>query len=900
MAIAWSTAAVSRSKQASRCAASVNRAASQSAAACCGGSPRRDRARAFAALVPVSAKAAAISREIACSHEFPQSCWLSTYAGASRTAQASAVAKLIQRFDNLPGTRLASVASLSTLHLSQGAVRQSCVCRSTAAVPSRAASEGEDFNEARFPSALAHDHPLGWCRHGRHACVCAGDAAGMPAGTFRTRRAIRRHVRDGTQPETRGQPTVSVDATRRASRSELRAGHRHHRLAHSAAEPDLGQPGDGAVEPGSQASGHDPHRGSDQLAAAVVRGPGFEHFERRDRYRDGQPSRPRLEAHPGADQRPSSAAGRSARPRSPDINFVPATLIKRVDVLTGGASSVYGADAVAGVVNFIMDTTFRGLRIDAQASDVHALTIDAGQRASSTPNDGRAASVPPHGMSTNGGAQDIAGVVRRRVRRRPRQRHGLCDLSPAGRGARSRAATIRSARSAPIRAAHSRHTASLYCGGSCDLGRKAAFACSIRRRHAAVQRHVVTATSSFRARRCSTSRRTTTSSARTSATRSARSPNMRSARAAKPYLEAMFMNDHTDAQIAPSGNFGNTTYVNCDNPLLSAQELDIICRRATSFTNPALVNRQPVCHRKLASVLIGRRNVEGGGRDDDLEHTAWRIVAGIRGDLLKGLSYDAYYQFGTTPRSADLTTTTSRSRACNRASSTSVTDPGTGLPVCRSVLTGDDPNCVPYNIFTTGGVTPAALDYLQIPALPARQRQRDHRPRRLHVHGGEYGVADAVVGHRHRPQRRRRVSQGGARLPARPRIPAAAISPARAVRLSGPRPVRRSRNVRRVQVPIVEPQFHRGAERQRRLSLLGLQGRAIDTTSTPTRTSCRSSSLRSTTSASAPATTARFARRTSSNCSSPPASALGGTDDPCASAGRHRRRSRWRSASTPA
>jgi outer membrane receptor for ferrienterochelin and colicin len=57
-------------------------------------------------------------------------------------------------------------------------------------------------------------------------------------------------------------------------------------------------------------------------------------------------------------------------PRSPvaDINFIPASLVKRVDVLTGGASSVYGADAVAGVVNFIIDTNFRGLRIDAQAS----------------------------------------------------------------------------------------------------------------------------------------------------------------------------------------------------------------------------------------------------------------------------------------------------------------------------------------------------------------------------------------------------------------------------------------------------------------------------------------------------------------------------------------------------
>ena len=71
--------------------------------------------------------------------------------------------------------------------------------------------------------------------------------------------------------------------------------------------------------------------------------------------------------------------GRRLQPGDPtaggnvaDINFIPSSMIKRVDVLTGGASSVYGADAVAGVVNFIMDTNYRGLRIDAQASDVHA------------------------------------------------------------------------------------------------------------------------------------------------------------------------------------------------------------------------------------------------------------------------------------------------------------------------------------------------------------------------------------------------------------------------------------------------------------------------------------------------------------------------------------------------
>jgi outer membrane cobalamin receptor len=51
-----------------------------------------------------------------------------------------------------------------------------------------------------------------------------------------------------------------------------------------------------------------------------------------------------------------------------DLNFIPATLIDRVDVVTGGASAVYGADAVAGVVNFIMMKNFEGVRLDAQVS----------------------------------------------------------------------------------------------------------------------------------------------------------------------------------------------------------------------------------------------------------------------------------------------------------------------------------------------------------------------------------------------------------------------------------------------------------------------------------------------------------------------------------------------------
>ena len=45
-----------------------------------------------------------------------------------------------------------------------------------------------------------------------------------------------------------------------------------------------------------------------------------------------------------------------------DVNTIPSQLLQRVDVVTGGASAAYGSDAVAGVVNFVLDTHFTGLK----------------------------------------------------------------------------------------------------------------------------------------------------------------------------------------------------------------------------------------------------------------------------------------------------------------------------------------------------------------------------------------------------------------------------------------------------------------------------------------------------------------------------------------------------------
>ncbi|AOH82619.1 hypothetical protein AWL63_00070 [Sphingomonas panacis] len=52
---------------------------------------------------------------------------------------------------------------------------------------------------------------------------------------------------------------------------------------------------------------------------------------------------------------------------SVDINVLPQELVQRVDVVTGGASAAYGSDAVAGVVNFVLDTRFTGLKAEIQS-----------------------------------------------------------------------------------------------------------------------------------------------------------------------------------------------------------------------------------------------------------------------------------------------------------------------------------------------------------------------------------------------------------------------------------------------------------------------------------------------------------------------------------------------------
>jgi iron complex outermembrane receptor protein len=436
-------------------------------------------------------------------------------------------------------------------------------------------------------------------------------------------------------------------------------------------------------------------------------------------------------------------------PRSPypDINFIPALAVDRIDVLTGGASSVYGADAVAGVVNFIMDTKFEGIRMDAQYSffdHVNNDNVGGYQQANAARG-----FLPPTGHTTDGSTVDASLVIgagfddnhghitayasyRRQhfVLQRDRD-YSFCalgDLTPA------KAATA---------------GRNFNCGGS-NTSANGTFFTNVGTFQVGTGRNFVPNNTPFNYGPYNYYQRPDERYTFGAFADYEISP------ALHPYLEAMFMDDRSISQVAPSGDFGNTTTLNCDNPLLSAQQRSIVCSPANlvGFSAPTAANpagTPPTVFRDqngnpyfkgIAYVL--RRNVEGGGRRDDLQHTDYRIVAGLRGDLGGGFSYDASYQYGRVVFAETFFNDFSITRIARALDV--VAGPG-GAPVCRSVLTGADPNCVPYDVFAPGGITPAALNYLQTPGFSRGNTQEAIATASVTAKLGEYGLQSPWASH---------------------------------------------------------------------------------------------------------------------------------------------------------
>lgn len=423
-----------------------------------------------------------------------------------------------------------------------------------------------------------------------------------------------------------------------------------------------------------------------------------------------------------------------------DLNAIPGAIVKRVDVLTGGASSVYGADAVAGVVNFVMDTDFTGFRVDGQYS-----FYNHKNRANSNVTNALAARNfgAPRGMTTDGGTVDVTLAFGANFGEDNRGHitayAGYRKIDAVTQDNRDYSACALSANTAAATTTLGRE---YNCGGSATSANGTFFDAASTTYQLGPNRTFIPGTTPFNF----------------APTNYYQRPDERYtagffasyeiSEAIKPYAEFMFMDDRTVAQIAPSGNFGNTFSVNCDNPLLSAQQRAIVCAPANLLTAPdgSVVAGQPAFQFidpvTGASYTRGflqplRRNVEGGPRRDDLQHTSYRFVAGVKGDLDSVWNYDAFYQYGRTNFAETYFNDFSVSRLTNAMDV--ITGPG-GTPICRSAQAGgSDPNCVPYDIYG-GGVSAAALNYLQVPGFQRGLNTEQVVNASISGQLGEYGL----------------------------------------------------------------------------------------------------------------------------------------------------------------
>ena len=388
---------------------------------------------------------------------------------------------------------------------------------------------------------------------------------------------------------------------------------------------------------------------------------------------------------------------------APDLNTIPAPLIKRVDVLTGGASTTYGSDAMAGVVNFVMDTDFEGVRGGVQyasynhnnnnqlAQDINAAAGFDAPTGSVWDGEAINANVALGGKFADGKGHASVYLDYRKI-------------DELTKGSRDYLNCFVDA-----------DTTGPFCGGSSTspMGRFRPFDVngdpnpngpdfSI---GGANGDQLVPGFPLFNYAPYNYIQRPDTK------WNAGAFANYEINKHFDVYMEVMYMNNGTDAVIAPSGNFNTYTQINCDNPMLSEQQHDLICVQG-GYAND-----------ETADMWILRRNVEGTGRSNDLGRANIRMLGGLRGEINEEWNYDFYYLKGQSNAYNSYNNDLNSIRIGNAL--TIIEDPDTGEWVCAS---GSDDGCVPWNIFTNSGtgatvddfhngVTQEAIDYISTVAV---------------------------------------------------------------------------------------------------------------------------------------------------------------------------------------
>lgn len=388
---------------------------------------------------------------------------------------------------------------------------------------------------------------------------------------------------------------------------------------------------------------------------------------------------------------------------SVDINTIPLDLIERVDVLTGGASAIYGADGVSGVVNFVMKRDFEGLRVRGQSGISEE--GDAGQRFASI-------------VAGRNFADDRANIA---ISYEYRQSDRLNDRDRAYAGDRLRRfellqdpdefGALDDPNVPDQRLFNDIRWQDSSPGGAVDTGFD--FAPDFTGSGLPYDRGMLLPGSGGR---------TVGGSGTPTAgyygdflpylalhnVNALMSYEMDPA--LRLYAEGKYAASTAFTAVQPTFDF--FTFLAADNPFIPDTIRDAIVpgAAAATFGTPGSPD----------GILVTRDHLDFGFRASRSERETLRGVIGIDGSLANNLKYDLSYVHGR----SEATTTRYNDRIADRyrAAIDAVIDPATGAPTCRINIDSSRPapvtfapgECVPLNILGVGAPSQAALDFVSL------------------------------------------------------------------------------------------------------------------------------------------------------------------------------------------
>jgi len=347
-----------------------------------------------------------------------------------------------------------------------------------------------------------------------------------------------------------------------------------------------------------------------------------------------------------------------------DLNNIPTDLIDHVEVVTGGASAIYGSDAVAGVVNIILKNKFKGLELHAQ--NMESDKGDAQNRLFTATGGtdfggGRGHIVVHFGFNTDSGLRsaDRSFSAKDNPNRSSFAAQGLFSVAPDGSFSAGNGATY---------TFDGTNALKLYQGANTDGYNRAA------------QRYLSLPVDRYQA---------------------ATMGDYEFSPAADAYYEFSYTrtNSRASLEALAVGNTGPGAVTNFDGTPYAGIPI-------TSPYVPAAIAQAAIAN-GVNVIQFRRRSVDIFSRSNTNNRDFWRAVLGLKGDIGAGWHYDLSYE---------------HSQDRDHTYAGAILTGNYGAALSNSVVNGQvvcsDPaaraaGCVPINIFGFNTVTPAAAAWLQ-------------------------------------------------------------------------------------------------------------------------------------------------------------------------------------------